>query len=117
MKDDVMKKKYRVKKEKDFQQFFKSGKSFANKNFVLYILEKPEQSHFRLGISVGKKIGNAVKRNAMKRKIRQGIFEIEKELRSDIDFLIIARPGAAKLTMFDVKKNLIHICKLAKICE
>ena len=49
-----MRKNYRVKSEKDFNAIFKKGQSFANRKFVVYMLEK-EQKHFRVGISVSKK--------------------------------------------------------------
>ena len=66
-----MRKSDRVKKEAEFQTVFKQGKSVANRQFVVYMLEKPDQVHFRVGISVGKKVGNAVARNWVKRRIRQ----------------------------------------------
>lgn len=50
-----MRKSYRVKKEAEFQKVFTQGKSCANKQFVVYMIEKPKQPHFRVGISVGKK--------------------------------------------------------------
>lgn len=45
----------RQKKEQDFQTVFEAGHSVANRNFVVYQLEKPGQKHFRVGLSVGKK--------------------------------------------------------------
>ena len=59
---------------------------------MVYVLEKPQQAHFRVGISVGKKIGNAVTRNAVKRKIRASLFQL-KTVSPEIDFIVIARPG------------------------
>ena len=55
-----MRKEYRVKKNKDFQEAFKKGKSVANRQFVIYTLKKPDQNHFRIGLSVSKKIGNTL---------------------------------------------------------
>ena len=52
-----MRKEYRIKKNKDFQVAFKKGKSVANRQFVIYTLKKPDQNHFRIGLSVSKKIG------------------------------------------------------------
>ena len=49
-----MRKAYRVKTEQDFQKVFQKGKSFANRKFVVYVLQK-DQPHFRVGLSVGKK--------------------------------------------------------------
>lgn len=51
-----MRKSYRVKKETEFQEVFEARQSVANRQFVLYKMEKPNQKHFRVGISVGKKI-------------------------------------------------------------
>lgn len=50
-----MRKSYRVKKEAEFQKVFTQGKSYANRQFVVYVLRKSDQLHFRVGISVGKK--------------------------------------------------------------
>lgn len=109
----IMRKSYRIKKEKEFQEVFETRNSFANKKFVVYVMDKTGQPHFRVGISVGKKIGNAVMRNYMKRRIRQSILEFKPLLRSDVDFLVIARPQASGLPMKEVKRQLEHVFKLA----
>lgn len=110
-----MRKSFRVKKEKEFQKVFHNGVSKANRQFIVYVLDKQEQPHFRVGLSVGKKIGNAVMRNAVKRKIRQAITELKSELKPDIDFIIIARKPAAEMSTEEVKKSLIHVLKLSKL--
>lgn len=112
-----MKKAYRVKTEKDFQRVFRQGKSFANKKFVVYAIDKPENAHFRVGISVGKKVGNAVERNRVKRMIRAAVFDLRESLSSHKDFIIIARPVIKGLPMEELKKNLIHVLKLANIID
>lgn len=109
-----MRKSYRVKSEKDFGKVFHNGHSTANRQFVIYRLEK-DQPHFRIGISVGKKIGNAVTRNAVKRKIRQSITELKAGIDPSNDFIVIARKPAADMTTAEVKKSLIHVLSLAKI--
>ncbi|MGO2078888.1 MAG: ribonuclease P protein component, partial [Staphylococcus equorum] len=55
-----MEKAYRIKKNGDFQFIYKKGKSVANRQFVVYTKPNKNLEHFRLGISVSKKIGNAV---------------------------------------------------------
>ncbi|ANK60607.1 MULTISPECIES: ribonuclease P protein component [Loigolactobacillus] len=108
-----MRKSYRVKKEADFQKVFELGDSKANRNYVIYRMDKPEQKHFRVGISVGKKIGNAVHRNQVKRHIRQSLQELKPMLKSDVDFLVIARPHADTLDQAAAKQNLVHALTLA----
>ena len=111
-----MKKSYRVKKEKNFNRCL-IKQSCANRRFVVYVLEKPQQAHFRVGISVGKKIGNAVTRNAVKRKIRASLFQLKDRISPEIDFIVIARPGLEKLSSEEVKANLTHVLNLAKILD
>ena len=110
-----MRKSYRVKKEAEFQRVFTQGKSCANRQFVVYMIEKPEQVHFRVGLSVGKKIGNAVARNWVKRRIRQSLTELKPQLKQDCDFIVIARPGVAWMEMAEVKDHLIHVLRLANV--
>lgn len=110
-----MKKSYRVKRERDFNDIFTKGKNVANRKFVVYCLPK-DQAHFRVGLSVSKKLGNAVMRNRIKRRLRHVLIECQKELVTD-DFVIIARKGVEELSYQEIKKNLIHVLKLAKLYQ
>ncbi|MEG0451560.1 MAG: ribonuclease P protein component [Coprobacillus sp.] len=83
-----MKKTYRVKKSEDFQTIIKDKNSISNAKFVVYY--KKNDNHLRVGISVSKKLGNAVIRNKTKRQVRmmvQSIFEVNQEM----DFIVIVR--------------------------
>lgn len=110
-----MRKEYRVKKNEDFQEVFKKGKSVANRQFVVYTLKKPNQLHFRIGLSVSKKIGNAVTRNQIKRYVRQAFHEFDGYIHNDVDYIIIARKPTADMDYFDIQKSLTHVLKLAKV--
>lgn len=109
-----MRKAQRVKSEKDFQRVFKQGTSFANRQFVVYLYEKKDQPHFRLGLSVSKRLGNAVKRNQIKRYIRQAFLELKDELRQDVDYVVIARNPASQMDFHQTKKSLQHVLRIAK---
>ena len=111
-----MKKRFRVKKEKDFSAIFKEGKSFANRKFVIYRLENDEQ-HFRVGLSVSKKLGNAVTRNQIKRRIRHILIEYKNQLVENVDFVVIARKGVEILDYAEMEKNLLHVLKLSNIYQ
>ena len=111
-----MKKRFRVKKEKDFNAIFKEGKSFANRKFVIYRLANNEQ-HFRVGLSVSKKLGNAVMRNQIKRRIRHILIEHKDQLVENVDFVVIARKGVKILDYAEMEKNLLHVLKLSKIYQ
>jgi len=109
-----LKKSFRVKREKDFKAIFTDGISFANRKFVVYQLEN-QKSHFRVGLSVSKKLGNAVTRNQIKRRIRHILLSVREHLADNVDFVVIARKGVEGLDYAEMEKNLLHVLKLSKI--
>ncbi|PLR67691.1 MULTISPECIES: ribonuclease P protein component [Bacillaceae] len=110
-----MKKKNRIKKNEDFQKVFKHGKSMANRQFVIYMLDQPEEKEFRLGLSVSKKIGNAVTRNRIKRLIRQVFMEEKENLKTGIDYIVIARNPASEMNYHEVQSSLMHLFRKTKV--
>ncbi|MGX7108994.1 ribonuclease P protein component [Facklamia miroungae] len=110
-----MKKEFRVKSDKDFQKVFHQGISTANRQLVIYTYAKPNQKHFRVGLSVGKKLGNAVVRNQIKRYLRQALHEIEPAILPQVDFLLIARKDICDKNLAQIKKSMIHVMKKANI--
>ena len=112
-----MKKKFRIKKNEEFQLVFHKGESFANRQFVIYILDKQDQDFFRIGLSVSKKIGNAVIRNQVKRYIRQTFLELSESIPAGKDFVVIARKPAADMNFNEVKSSLMHVLKRASVLK
>lgn len=108
-----MKKKYRIKRDYDFTLVFRRGKSFANRQFVVYFKDNPDTDHLRLGISVSKKLGNAVKRNKIKRRIRAFFQSYQDELLPR-EYVVIARHPVANMDYREMEKSLLHVLKLAK---
>lgn len=81
-------KKNRLSNNYDFENVLKNGKHFKCEFFALKIL-KNNLEYSRLGIRINKKIGNSVKRNKIKRIIRE-IFRINKnEFNENIDIVVI----------------------------
>ena len=112
----LLRKSFRVKKEKDFNAIFQEGKSVANRKFVVYRLENSEQ-HFRVGLSVSKKLGNAVTRNQIKRRIRHVLITHKDQIIENLDFVVIARKGVEEMNYTEIEKNLLHVLKLANIYQ
>ncbi|KIL42888.1 ribonuclease P [Jeotgalibacillus alimentarius] len=112
-----MRKEQRIKKNPEFQAVFKKGTSMANRQFVLYRLKKQDQTMFRLGLSVSKKVGNAVMRVQVKRYIRQVFLELSNELDPSYDYVVIARKPAADLNFHETKKSLTHVMKKARVLK
>lgn len=110
-----LKKAYRIKKNEEFQDVFKKGKSFANRELVIYYKRNPLQDHFRVGISVGKKIGNAVTRNRIKRYIRESFNQLKNEIDPEIDIVIIARKMTVNMDFHQIERSLKHLLYKEKL--
>jgi ribonuclease P protein component len=106
-----MKTDRRLKKNKEFQSVFKRGISNANRQFVVYYSERTNGPNFRVGISVSKRVGNAVIRNRIKRRVREVIRELEDDLSEGKDYVIIARKPTADMSFHQIKSSLIHVLK------
>lgn len=109
--DDPFEEKIPCQKNEEFQQIFKQGESFANKQLVIYYVPKKDQHHFRVGISVGKKLGNAVMRNQIKRYIRESLRQLESHIQPDVDIIIIARKPTTSMKVDEIKNSLKHVLK------
>lgn len=110
-----MKNIQRLKKNKEFQKVFQNGKSTANRQFVVYVLEQSNNDYSRMGLSVSKKIGNAVTRNRIRRYIKEAVHNIEDKLITGTDFVIIARKPTANMNLIETNRSLNHVLKLAGI--
>ena len=83
-----------MKQNKAFQLCYHKGKSFVSKFVIVYA--RPNQCPFnRLGITTGKKVGNAVCRSRARRLIRQAWRENELAAPIGLDIVIVARAGLA----------------------
>lgn len=112
-----MKKAYRIKRNSEFQNILHTGKSFANRELVIYYKEKPNQKHFRIGISVGKRLGNAVTRNRIKRYVRESFLQLEDKILSEYDIIIIARNPAVHMTCNQIKRSLSHLLRKQRLLK
>ena len=102
------------KENRDFQNVYKKGTSFANSYLVMYILENGLQEN-RIGISVSKKVGNSVVRHHLTRLIRESYRLSEEHFRCGIDIVVIARTSAKGRNYHEIESALIHLGKLHKI--
>jgi ribonuclease P protein component len=88
-----MKKKFIVKYAREFEDIIKNGRCSKNKYFIIHY--KPNNLPYdKFGISVSKKLGNAVFRNKYKRIIRSIIDNYKKHYNNGEDYIIILRREA-----------------------
>ena len=108
-----MRKLYIVKNTEDFSKIIKQGNYEKNQSFIIYY-KLNELKYNRYGISVGKKLGNAVFRNKYKRKIRSIIDNEKKIYINKKDYIIILREGAKQKTFQELTQD---FCSLMEKIE
>jgi ribonuclease P protein component len=91
-------KKERLQKRREFQQVFDKGKKYGNDQVKMYALVN-DVSLSRLGLVVGKKFGNAPRRNRFKRIFREAYRLNKNLLNKSVDIIVIPRPGLKELTL------------------
>lgn len=105
-----------LKKNKDFNKVYNHGKSYATRNLVLYLLAAPENDDNRYGLSVSKRIGNAVVRNKLKRRLREVIREFEKKYDfKSYDIIFIARNPVVDLNYQQIKRDVKKLYRKAAL--
>ncbi|MBR2284516.1 MAG: ribonuclease P protein component [Ruminococcus sp.] len=87
----------KINKNKDFLTLYKKGRYIPSEYSVIYV--RPNgRPYNRLGITAGKKIGNAVKRNRAKRLIRLAFRLCETDLPVGIDMVVVARSRLTEIS-------------------
>lgn len=109
-----MKKVNVIKKSDEFKKIMKTNKSLRTKYFYIYI-DKNENDTYHFGLSVSKKIGNAVKRNKIKRQLREIISE--NDYQKNIDCIIIVRREIKEASFSEIKEDLNEIFKKQNIIK
>lgn len=101
-------------KNKNFQAVYRSGKSYANRMVVLYVLPNYSNTR-RIGFAAGKRLGNAVVRNRVKRLLRDTYRLNQSKLISGMDLILVGRQAAVKSNRMAVEKAFVNLCDKAKI--
>lgn len=112
-----MYKENRLAKKEDFNKVYRTGKSFANQQFVLYYLFKKDQTDFRLGVSVSKKLGNAVVRNRLRRMMKEIIRAHHSVIPKELDFILIARLPCVNLSYQEMESSILHVLKRSSVIK
>lgn len=105
-----------LKKNRDFQKVYQTGKSKANKYLILYCLENGSERN-RIGISASKKVGNSVVRHRMCRLIRESYRLNEGSLKAGYDFVCVVRPQGRDKNFHEIESALIHLMRLFGLLE
>ena len=109
-----MKKENRLKLNKDFRRLYARGQSAVYGNVVVYAL-KNRRGGIRVGLTVGKGVGNAVKRNRAKRLLRVAMDFAMPHMANGYDYIIVARNRIVGAKSDRVSYELIKALKNLKM--
>jgi len=99
--------KVRLKRSEEFQAVFANKRSVADHNLVIYAARNGT-SETRVGLAVGKKVGNAVKRNHWKRMLREAFRLSREELPGGYDLVLLPRRGVEP-ELAGLRKSLVKL--------
>lgn len=108
-----------LKKNREFKMVYSKGKSYATRNLVIYYLNREDLENNRYGLSVSKRIGNAVVRNKLKRRLREIIRDFENKYNFDksYDIIFIARNPVVDLDYSGIKRDVKKLYKKANLIK
>lgn len=87
----------RIRKRSEYQTIYRKGAKFETRHFKLAVLPNCLPAR-RIGITVSRKVGNAVQRNRVKRRLREYFRRHKAAFPSSSDIVITAKTGAQELS-------------------
>ena len=109
-----MQRRFRLTRSEDFKRVRRSGKSYAHPLVVL-IVQTHEQPRVKIGVAAGRTVGTAVHRNRAKRLLRESMRTLLPNIASNLDLILIARPGLVTATLEDTHQALLNLMQRAQI--
>jgi ribonuclease P protein component len=92
----------------EFLRLQRRGVRYQSPHFVLYLGKlQDDPDRARLGVTVSRRIGNAVVRNRVKRRIRESFrLELRAMIPAGVSIVVIARAGAGSLASTSIRSEL-----------
>ena len=105
-----------IKKNYEFKNLFSKGKFYYGENIHFYV-KKTTLKVNKLGIAVSRKNGKAVKRNRIKRLIRENYKEFEDKIIKGTQILIVInrKKDLKDITYYDIQEDFYRTLKKAEI--
>lgn len=99
----------RLRNPRDFQRVNHTGTRRSSTHFVAVIAPARGDVAPKLGLAVSRRVGNAVARNRVKRRVREWFRRSRGELPPATDWVLIARSGAAELDSRSIHAELAQL--------
>ncbi len=110
-----MRRQQRLKRRQDFATVYRSGKTYAGGPLVLRVRANPEIAVPRFGFAVGKRLGGAVVRNKIKRRLREAARISGAEGGADV--VVIATGAAREASYHELEGTLQELLRRAGLVQ
>jgi len=99
-----------LKKNHEFKRLYNKGKSAASQCAVVYCRKNGRREN-RIGFTVSTKIGNAVQRNRIRRKLKEIYRLNEEKFKQGYDLVIVARMRSRFIGYHEIETSILGLCK------
>ncbi len=99
-----------LKKNHEFRRLYARGKSQVTSNLVVYC-RRNRKSFNQLGLTVGTKVGKAVTRNLVRRRIKDAYRRNEENFAIGFDIVIVARTKSSYATYAELESDMLFLFK------
>ena len=114
--EGLMKKTVPLKKNYEFLRIYKKGRFYAGRFIVLYAMKNSYHTN-RLGITANRKVGKSVRRNRIKRIIRESYRFYEDFIKDDLDIVFVARNSEKLPEYSDVSKEMRFLLRKLEVFD
>ena len=101
----------RLRRRREFVGVEKQGRKMSSSHFIVFAMKQENQNSAKLGITVSKRVGNAVTRNHVKRLVREVFRTNQAVLPAFMDTVVIAKARAKDIAFPVVAHELTRAWK------
>ena len=111
-----MKETYTVKENYEFRRMYAKGRSGVSSCLVVYFRPN-RRGHNRLGVTVSTKLGGAVVRNRVRRRLREIFRLAQPRMKQGYDVILVARNRAASADYHELERDFRRTCEKLELWE
>ena len=106
----------RLRKRYQFNYIYKNGTHFSSSALVLYVTPSKTKS-IKVGFAVTKKIGKAVQRNAVRRRLREIVQKQLPNLKQNYNIIVVAKEGITDFDFAYLESEFVGLVKKAELIK
>ena len=106
----------RLKKRYQFNYVYKNGTHFSSSALVLYVTSSRTKD-IKVGFAVTKKIGKAVVRNAVRRRLREIVQKHLPKLKQNYNIILVAKDNVSVFSFEELEKQFFNLITKAELLK